>query len=108
MYMWDVEDCSTRVQMYRNESMNFSTLVHVHVHVEDCSTRVQMYRNESMNFSTLVQAIDQFIRLCSRRTCEQEHVSLYNAILYISATRAKHTRMHVSLYLSDFWLCNGL
>ena len=48
---------------------------------------------------------DRSIRLRPRRTCEQEHVPLSNAILRNSAARAKHTH---DPYLSDFWLRNWL
>ena len=40
----------------------------------------------------------QSIRPRPRHTCEQEHVSLSNAILHSSAARTKHTRTHVGPY----------
>ena len=42
--------------------------------------------------------IHRSIRLRPRRTSEQEHVSLSNAILHNSVARAKHMRTHVGLY----------
>ncbi len=57
------------------------------------------------NIVLSMMPIDRSIRLRPRRTCEQEHVNLSNAILHNSAARAKHTRTHVRL-LSDFGLRN--
>ena len=46
----------------------------------------------------LMDAIERSIRLSPRRMCEQEYVSLSNAILHNSAALAKHTCTHVGLY----------
>ena len=42
--------------------------------------------------------IHRSIRLRPRRTCEQDHVSLSNAILHNSAVRGKHMCTHVGHY----------
>ena len=42
--------------------------------------------------------IDRSIRLRPQRTCEQERVSLSNAILHNSAAHTKHTRMRIWFY----------
>ena len=50
--------------------------------------------------------IHQSIRLRPRRTCEQEHLSLSNAILHNSAARAKHARTHDGLLVVQ-WVVIG-
>ena len=70
------------------------------IFVSFLTTNPQLLRMRTVAITVLFgqMAIHRFIRLCPRRTCEQELVSLSDAILHNSAARAKHTRTHDGVY----------
>ena len=69
--------------------------------LEDDAFFNAVWKSIPQNMSCNIGGIDRSIRLRPQCTCVQEHASLSNAFLHNSAARAKHTRTHVGLDLSD-------